>query len=159
MNKCRQTATELLGKMRNFTENKVMDSPLSESNVPLILSSVAELTKVSELTLSSPILCVYLVSNLGGLWRNATMTDDIPTEGISASCTSRTFATGLFLTATRSGSHPVPARSLEYRTVADPDGHAVCNHADNPTVAAPLELRLPSRSLSRGTEHPHRFST
>jgi hypothetical protein len=37
VHKRRQTATELLGKMRNSTENKAKDGPLSESSVPLLI--------------------------------------------------------------------------------------------------------------------------
>ncbi len=47
MHKCRQTATELLGKMRNSKENKAKDGPLSESSVPLKLSEI--LKRCSEL--------------------------------------------------------------------------------------------------------------
>ncbi len=44
MHKRREIATELLGKMRNSTENKAMDSPLSESSVPLKLSEIQKLS-------------------------------------------------------------------------------------------------------------------
>ena len=40
MHKCHQTATELLGKMRNSTENQGYGQSLSESSVPLKLSEI-----------------------------------------------------------------------------------------------------------------------